>query len=51
MGCTNCVVGSDEMGCFVDTFFASKVVKNMVLQCNWWVYVLNTRKLIYTDGK
>ena len=35
------------MGCFVDILFDSKVVKNIVLQCNWWVYVLNTRKLIY----
>ena len=51
MGCSNCVVGSDEMGCFVDILFDSKVVKNIVLQYNWWVYVLNTCKLVYTDGK
>ena len=45
MGCSNPVVGSVIMGCFVDIFYASKVLKSIMLQCNWWVYVLNICKV------
>ena len=51
MGCSNPVVGSVVMGCFVDIFYASKVLKSIMLQCNWWVYVLNICKLVYTGGQ
>ena len=44
MGCSNPVVGSVVMGCFVDIFYAGKVLKSIMLQCNWWVYVLNICK-------
>ena len=44
MGCSNPVVGSVVMGCFADIFYASKVLKSIMLQCSWWAYVLNICK-------
>ena len=51
MGCSNPVVGSVVMGCFVDIFYASKVLKSIMLQCNWWIYVLNICKANFIRNK